>query len=446
MTPIIRAFWGGAAGLTLLWLIAEPAVFGARGVFQWRHFLTQYSGILAMAAMSAAMILALRPARAEGWFGGLDKMYRLHKWLGIGGLVTAIGHWLIVNGPRWAAGWGWLTRPERGLRAPVDNPVEAFLAGLRDPAEGLGNIMFYAVVVLIAVSLIKAIPYGWFRRLHRLLPLVYLVLVFHSVVLTEFAYWLTPLGLVMGLLMIGGTYAALVSLFGLIGAGRRARGAVVALERFPGVRVLRSTIRMAAGWPGHSAGQFAFATADPREGAHPFTIASAWDSADREIVFVTKALGDHTAALEQVLKPGHEVTLEGPYGCFTFDDDRPVQIWVGGGVGVTPFIARMDYLAQGGSGAAQTIHLFHTTAEVDETALARLAADAQAANIRLHVLIDARDGLLTGARIREEVPDWREASLWFCGPAGFGDALRRDFARHGFDVPRRFHQELFEMR
>ena len=446
MIPIPRAFWGAAAGLTLLWLLADPGVFAAEGLFPLRQFLSQWSGVLAMAAMSMAMILALRPARVEGWFGGLDKMYRLHKWLGIGGLVAAIGHWLIVNGPRWAVGWGWLEPPVRGTRPASGNALEALLAGLRDPAEGLGNILFYAVAALILVALVPTIPYGWFRRLHRLLPVAYLGLVFHAVVLTAFDNWLTPLGLVMAMLMAGGSYAAAVSLAGRIGVARRFRGTVVSLQAFPGVRALRTAIRMAPGWPGHAAGQFAFALSDPREGAHPYTIASAWSPQDREIVFVTKALGDWTARLERMLRPGQEVTLEGPYGRFNFEDDRPGQIWVGGGIGITPFIARMDDLARGGAQAARKVHLFHTTAEVDEAALQRLAADAKAANIVLHVLLDARDGLLTGARIREEVPDWREASLWFCGPAGFGDALRRDFAAQGFDTRRRFHEELFAMR
>jgi len=38
------------------------------------------------------------------------------------------------------------------------------------------------------------------------------------------------------------------------------------------------------------------------------------------------------------------------------------------------------------------------------------------------------------------------ASIWLCGPAGFGEALRRDFAAHGLKVDERFHQELFAMR
>jgi predicted ferric reductase len=140
-----------------------------------------------------------------------------------------------------------------------------------------------------------------------------------------------------------------------------------------------------------------------------------------------------------------------PYGCFTFDDDRPRQIWIGGGIGITPFIARMKQLAMDREAYAsrphpQAIDLFHTTTDYSEEAIAKLVADAEAAGVRLHVLHDARDGLLTGDRIRGAVPDWQEASIWFCGPAGFGAALRNDFSQRGFPITEHFHQELFSMR
>jgi Predicted ferric reductase len=92
------------------------------------------------------------------------------------------------------------------------------------------------------------------------------------------------------------------------------------------------------------------------------------------------------------------------------------------------------------------IDLFHATSEYDENAIAKLTADAETAGIRLHLFVDARDGRLTGDSIRAAVPEWRNASIWFCGPIGFGEALRRDFAVHGLPVNERFHQELFEMR
>ncbi|WP_425287451.1 hypothetical protein [Paramesorhizobium deserti] len=206
---------------------------------------------------------------------------------------------------------------------------------------------------------------------------------------------------------------------------------------------------MPHGWPGHKPGQFAFATSDRSEGAHPYTIASGWNDEKPLITFVTKELGDHTSRLREKLRVGQDVKIEGPYGCFTFDNGQPRQIWIGGGIGITPFIAAMKHIAQQGlhpDRAHPVIDLFHTTAEYDGTAIAKLRADAKAADIRLHVLVDARDGFLSGERIRKEVPEWRDASIWFCGPAGFGGALRQDFAAKGLPVTERFHQELFNLR
>ncbi|MBN9060435.1 MAG: ferric reductase-like transmembrane domain-containing protein, partial [Rhizobiales bacterium] len=66
----------------------------------------QLTGVVAIVFMSVAMLLALRPRALEGWFGGLDKMYRLHKWLGIGALVLSILHWMWSQAPGWAISLG----------------------------------------------------------------------------------------------------------------------------------------------------------------------------------------------------------------------------------------------------------------------------------------------------------------------------------------------------
>ncbi len=446
MRNIKLSLWGSLALLTVLWLAAEPGLFQASSFFALRAEMVQYSGVIAIGCMSMAMILALRPRWPESWFGGLDKMYRLHKWLGIAALVVAIIHWLWSQAPKWAVGWGWLARPQRGPRAVPENAIEQSLQSLRGTAEWVGEWAFYAAVLLIALALLKRFPYRLFFKTHRLLAIAYLVLAFHTVVLIKFADWSSPIGWVMALLLAGGTWAAVVVLFRRVAADRQVPGTISALHYHPGVRALEVAIEVPQGWPGHKEGQFAFATSDTDEGAHPYTIASAWNGTDRRITFVVKELGDHTRRLRDWLRVGQAVTVEGPYGCFTFDDACPHQIWVGGGIGVTPFIARMKFLAASPERPPQTIHFFHTTRDYDEGAIAKLTADAAAAGVRLHVMVDDRDGHLDGERIRAAVPEWRDASIWFCGPAGFGQALRRDFAACGMPVNQRFHQELFAMR
>lgn len=59
---------------------------------------------------------ALRPRWLEPRLDGLDKIYRLHKWLGVGALIVSVLHWWWAQGTKWMVGWGWLTRPQRGPR------------------------------------------------------------------------------------------------------------------------------------------------------------------------------------------------------------------------------------------------------------------------------------------------------------------------------------------
>lgn len=447
MKNIKIVFWGLLTLLTGLWWLADTPFPQPFGYFPLRAVMVQYSGILGMGCMSAAMILALRPRWLEARLDGLDKIYRLHKWLGIGGLMVSVLHWWWAQGTRWMVGWGWLERPARGTRPAGDHSVEAWFGTLRGTAEGLGEWAFYAAVALIALALIHRFPYRLFYKTHRLLAVAYLVLVFHGVVLMKFSYWSSPVGWLMAALLAYGAAAAVIVLLRRVGVNRQVNGAIASLTYYEGLRVLETAIDVPQGWPGHQAGQFAFVTSDEREGAHPYTIASAWSETDHRITFITKELGDHTRTLRARLKIGQSVKIEGPYGCFTFNDACPKQIWVGGGIGITPFIARMKQLALAPDAAnSKEIYFFHTTTDYDDAAITKLKADAAAAQVHLQVLVDSQDGRLSGERIRAAMPSWTEASLWFCGPTGFGQALRADFAAQGFPIARRFHQELFAMR
>lgn len=430
--------------LTLLWWLADTLWPQPFGYFSLRRAFMQYSGVVAIGAMSLALLLALRPRRIERPLGGLDKMYRLHKWLGITALVVGLLHWWWAQGTKWMVGWGWLERPARRPRAALpEGSLEAWLGAQRGLAEGIGEWAFYAALLLLVLALVKRFPYHWFRRTHKWIALAYLALVYHAIVLTQYAYWRQPIGWLLALLLLGGSVAALLALAGRIGAGRSVSGHVEAFQHYPTLEVSELRVALQGGWPGHAAGQFAFVTTDAREGAHPFTIASAWDAGDPRISFIAKALGDHTARLRGQLAVGLPVQVEGPYGCFDFEDDAARQIWVGAGIGITPFVARMKQLAT--QPGRQTIDLFHPTGVLEPAAIDKLRADAQAAGVRLHLLVSGRDARLDAESLCRAVPDWAQASVWFCGPADFGRSLGAELQRCGLPA-RRFHQELFEMR
>lgn len=443
MKSIKTAFWVVILGLAALWAMSSFPWPDSLSFIAVRNMLVQFSGILSIGPMSVAMILATRLGWVDRWLNGLDKSYRLHKWLGISALVTSVVHWMSAKGPGWLMGLGLIERPSRGAPPEAGSTLEAFLTSQRGLAESIGEWAFYAAIALILVALTRRIPYRYFVSVHTLLAVAYLALVAHAIVLLDFSAWTQPVGIVVAVLMAGGVFSAVLALTGRIGRRRKVGGRVARISNIPAMKITEIEIELEEGWKGHEAGQFAFITFHRSEGHHPFTLASTWNPQTRRVTFITKALGDYTERLPEALKEGTPVTVEGPYGRFTFDDTRPRQIWIGGGIGITPFIARMKQLGQSPDG--RSIDLFHSVRDIAPEARELLDADVAASGVNLHLMLDGRDAPLTGERLRAMLPDWASASVWFCGPAAFGDALRRDLVAHGLPAGA-FHRELFDMR
>ena len=442
MTRIKVTFWTLCIGLTVLWIAADPILSRASPFSQVQLSLINYTGIIAMGVMSVAMILSVRSAALEPHIGGLDKSYRLHKWLGIAGLLMAIAHWMWINGPGWAVALGWMAQPGRGQAAGKGAQSSGLLRTLQSPARSVGQLCFYATVVLVVLALLRWFPYRYFLKTHRLLAIVFLALVFHSLVLMKTAYWTHAISYVIAVLMVGGSAAAIITLFRRVGATHRAVGEIDAVTTRPDVGILQVSIRLKDRWSGHEAGQFAFVNFEDGEGPHPFTISSTWKD-DGHLLFLIKGLGDYTNALPTSLKVGTLVTVEGPYGRFTFDGHHQRQIWVSAGIGITPFVSRMQELATRPDGKA--IDLFHATASRDIEPVEQLRKLAEAAHVLLRVWVAAEDGRMTGEDIRRVIPEWKSADIWFCGPAVFGKELRKDFSDQGLPASS-FHQELFHLR
>ncbi len=422
--------------LLLAWLpTVAPADFA--GFWPARHVLIPLTGALAFGCMAVGVMLAARPVQIEPLLGGLDKFYRLHKWLGVSAALLGIVHWALEVVPRTLVRQGWLTRPPR-----AGGGQPHLFAEWRGLAGELGEWAFYAMLVLVVIALWKRFPYRYFFKTHRLMAVVYLVLAFHAVVMMPPAYWSAPIGWLLVLLLAGGAAAAVASLFGRIGKSRRAVGTVEYCRLYEGNAVLEVGIQLDTAWPGHKAGQFAFVRFDGREGAHPFTISSAWQN-DGRIVFDIKGLGDYTRALPKLVAAGQPVTVEGPYGLFDFRSDRPRQIWIAGGIGITPFLARLRALAA--APESKPVDLIYSTAAPDEAFIANIRRLAEQAGVNFHLLVTPRDGRLDLDRVEQLIPSWREADIWFCGPGGFAQALFEAMRARGLS-PRQFHRELFEMR
>lgn len=449
------------AVLTLAWLATAPSDLGlwplvdaqgAAGGWWWlrRHGI-YLSGIWAIGLMSLAMVLALRLPVLERPLGGMDQVYRLHKWAGIGVAITAVLHWLFKQGGSWIAGaWGTAGKPGRDL-------VWAWLTDSRGLAKDLGEWMFYLLLVLVLLTLWqRLLSYKPWRVTHRLWPVVYLVLVFHTVALTPVYLWRMPLGLLLGSMLLLGSAAALWSLAGGIGVRRRHAARVQSVRRLGEAddAPLEVVCALAPSWPGHRAGQFAFVRFHRSEDAHPFTIASAPDSLGQTargeplLRLLIKPLGDYTRSLPQRLQAGQAMEIEGPYGRFDGrgESDRQ-QVWIAAGVGITPFLALLEARQPGATGADsesadQPVHMHYCVRDAASDPLLprvrQLCAQARPA-VQLRVHDQARGQRLT--------PQLLEAStrgpldIWFCGPMAMGDAIA-GHDHSGWQL----HREFFAMR
>ena len=71
---------------------------------------------------------------------------------------------------------------------------------------------------------------------------------------------------------------------------------------------------------------------------HPFTIASAGGQ-NGQVEFIIRGLGDYTKKLCECAKAGMLATIYAPYGRFKRVSEAEREIWIGAGVGISPFIS-----------------------------------------------------------------------------------------------------------
>lgn len=400
-----------------------------------RQEMLYLSGLLSVAMMSLAMFLATRPVWLEAPLDGMDRIYRSHKWAGILAVSFAALHWLIEMSDD-------ILKATIGREGRV--PKEQFiglLEVLRDLAKDMGEWALYAVLAMLVITLWKKFPYRTWRFMHQAMPVLYLMLAFHAVLLAPTDYWAQPVGALLAMLLAAGIYGAVSSLLGRIGKTREATGNIIAIEQ-PAQDVTTVRCRLDQAWRGHLPGQFAFVTFNDSEGAHPFTIASS-DRGDKTVSFQIKALGDYTRDLAGRLQPGQTMRVEGPYGRFdiTRRNPRARQIWIAGGIGVTPFLAWLESM-QTSPEQAPAADLHYCTRDQTTDAFVPQLQSLCAAlpGIRLHIHGARQGATLTAASLAIS----RKSEIWFCGPAGLADTLRKGLALPGWRP--RFHQEAFEMR
>jgi predicted ferric reductase len=421
----------------VLWLVARPAGV-ALGTF-----LGQLAGAEAVLLLSMGLVLVSTLPWVERWFDGIDRAAIWHRRLAIAGMVMLLLHMgTASNTTPSLLGPGLAGVGAAGLFALV---VWSILPRWRSVLPPVLHRMTDRATRLPGVALLRKVLGGYerWRGFHR------------------FTGVFVAAGFVHGLLDAT-TFGSLVLRWSYVGIAGTGLGfylyrellarRFMALHDYQVERVTRVgdglveiSLRALGRRLEFAPGQFAMVFLEARDGwhRHPFTIASA--PGEDVVRFTVKALGDWTGGIGDLVEPGMPAVIGGPHGRFTHRKGTQNQVWVAGGVGVTPFLSWLRSLDEHPVHAE--VDFFYTSAEepvpyVDEIE----AIAARHDEIRVHIVRSAVDGRLSPATVLDGVSARPEdLSVFLCGPEPLVAAMVNGL-RAGGVPPARFHREYFDWR
>lgn len=363
------------------------------------------------------LLMATRAPWVERIFGGLDKMYLIHRRGGMIAMALLFLHFIIV--PK---------DPEFTIGKPL-----GFIAMI---------LIFLGILLSAAPFFKQRIPYRKWLTAHRLMGPFYVVGVSHAILVPTLTSQL-PLvrTYVFGMALMGiAAWLYRVFLHRLLHPSSSYRvadvkpfdGSVLAVEMTP----VQDPLQFAPG-------QFAFFTFSGinRRESHPFTIASSPEQ-DRLRVAI-KNLGDFTESLQTQVRIGDPVKVEGPYGVFTQNrSSASRQVWIAGGIGITPFLSMAHDLKN----SELEVVLYWSVCNKEEAhfndELQSLAK--QTPGLTYHLWLSDETGLLT-AEAMLEIEYTQELNVFICGPEAMRHSLTDQFRALG--IPRRnIYSEEFAFR
>lgn len=409
----------------LLWLLLRPAE-SLTGMY-----LGEMVGTTAIVLFSCSLVLATKAPVLERFFGGLDRMYVWHRWAALAGTALLPLHYVLVTS--------------------LTDPIHSSLG------NALGYVALAGLVLLVVWALIPRLPlvrsrqhsnYLRWLSLHRFAGVFVIVGLIHAALVDP---------VLQRLPLLLGWYVAIAAV-----------GVVAYLYREllnPFLRVLwrhdyrvetitrlnLQTAEIALTPVGRPfpfvAGQFGFvrfggsASWEP----HPFTISSA--PQERLLLLTIRGLGDYTSRLVETLQPGTPAHIGRASGLFTYRIGGHEQVWIAGGIGITPFRSWIrDFEREPPS--VFDIDLYYTVrTEQEALFLDEIASAAERyPAFRPHVIYSAVDGPLTVEQIAASSSDPLQPKEFFlCGPQRLIGPFRHALRRRGVPA-RHIHFERFTFR
>lgn len=382
----------------LLWQFGSAKVVEPMSAAYIAGVLGKAAALVSIVAYSLMPILSMRHAFIVRIFGGIDSTYGLHKKIGKIAFYTIWAH------PFLLAIKGFLKGKSVGGIWQWDSAL--IVSGI--VAIGI----FSAIMVITIYSHIRHQRWISFHRFFGwILPLIF----FHAIVANSQIVKNKPLliyvSIIYGLGMIAFFYR---SVFGKL----ISRYPYVVCEVNTPAAATTEVVLKPIGIPmAYNPGQFAYLSVvcpgiDPE--AHPYSFTTAANGP--YIRFVIKELGDDTKTMKNLVV-GSKAFLEGPYGDFTYHNSRnKKQIWIAGGVGVTPFLSLARSLK---NKSAYRVQLFYASDRLEDTVFLRELLMIQKTIpdvFELTVVNKNISGFVSLELLQKQLGDLTGYDFFICGP------------------------------
>jgi predicted ferric reductase len=372
------------------------------------------SWVLTVLALN--LLMTTRAKWVERAFGGLDKMYAIHRRAALVAVPLLIIHFVVVP---------------KSVEFHAGKPL------------GIAAIVFILIGVILSAAppLKRKIPYHRWLPMHRLMGLFFAVGAAHAFLAPTLLSQLVLVRVYVYVIAIVGVGAWLYRAF-LYRLVHRPLACVVDEVQDRGAGTMEVSLSSPGRTFDHRAGQFAFVsfpTSGSKE-AHPFTISSGPSS--NKLRFTIKSLGDYTGSLMGKIEPGQPATVDGPFGHFSqqyISGKR--QMWIAGGIGITPFLALSDDLEPD-----TKVDLFWSINNVSEATYDGELRSIEERNpaFSYHLWVSDERGFLAAKNLGDK-ENLRGCDILICGPTDLRDALIDQLTRVGV-AKRRIHFEEFSFR
>lgn len=219
--------------------------------------------------------------------------------------------------------------------------------------------IFIALVVIALLA--KYLNYERWRTIHRFMILPYLMGAYHAIFISSYdLVSFTLLGLWFMMILAIGIGSSVYMIVFYRKTALTFKGKVENIIHITD-QVTEVHLKMDDAY-NYDYGQFAFLKINkqPFKGVpHPFSISGGKDDL---LTFNIKALGDYTLDIKNTLKTNDTVYLSQPYGHMVFENYPGKQVWIAGGIGITPFLSYLRHLDK----VDQEIILYYTVKEKHE--------------------------------------------------------------------------------